>query len=129
MTPGITVARKSLFILGIVALLGLAFAFFAPPARADKVDDLLRPLQRDPDYKVRLSAALNLGKIGNPKAVAALTGALRDADKTVRGVSAAALGKLVDQRVAPPIRDRAIAELERVSRSDGDSFVRSQAKK
>ena len=36
----------------------------ARTARADKVDDLIRQLRSDPDYKVRLSAALHLLRTG-----------------------------------------------------------------
>lgn len=120
--------RKAAFLLGILAWF-LALVGRPGVATADKVDDLVRQLRRDPDYKVRLSAALNLGKIGDPRAVPALTEALRDSDKTVRGVAAAALGKLVDRRVPAKERAAAIAELERVLRADPDAFVRSQARK
>ena len=82
-------------------------------AHADKVDDLSRQLRGDPDYKVRLSAALNLGKLGDRRGVPALIDGLEDTDRTVRGVAAAALGKLVDASVAADVAARAIAALER----------------
>lgn len=110
-----------------IALLVLLFGL---PARADRIDDLSRQLRdRGEDYKVRLSAALNLGKLGNPRAIPALTDGLGDPDKSVRGVSAAALGKLVTASTPADIRNRAISALERAARSDSDNFVRSQAKK
>lgn len=109
----------------VVCVLGA----LAGSALGDRVDDLVRQLKSDPDYKVRLSAAINLGKIGDKRAVPALVDALVDADKTVRGVSAAALGKLVDSAVDAQVRGRALAELERVAKSDADAFVRSQAQK
>ena len=88
-------ARKSPILLGI-ALVLCGLVVRVGTARADKVDDLMRQLKGDADYKVRLSAALNLGKIGDKRAIGPLTDALDDKDKTVRGVAAAALGKMVD---------------------------------
>jgi hypothetical protein len=116
-------------ILGAVAWCALVLGLAPGLARADKVDDLVRQLKSEPDYKVRLSAAINLGKIGDKRAVPSFIDALTDADKTVRGVSAAALGKLVDSAVDRPVRDRALGELARVAKSDADAFVRSQAQK
>jgi hypothetical protein len=119
--------RKSSTLKGMIVVLALILG--AGLAFADKVDDLISQLKTNPDYKVRLSAALNLGKIGDKRAIPALTDALSDADKTVRGVAAAALGKMVDGTVDATVRNRAISELDRVAQKDTDSFVRSQAQK
>jgi hypothetical protein len=97
-------------------------------ALADKIDDLAKRL-RDPDNKVRLSAALNLGKLGDKRAILPLVGALKDSDKTVRGVAAAALGKLIDGSVDTKTRKSAIDALEQAAANDDDSFVRGQAQK
>jgi hypothetical protein len=97
-------------------------------ALADKVDDLVKRL-RDPDNKVRLSAALNLGKLGDRRAVLPLVGALKDPDKTVRGVAAAALGKLIDSGVEAKTRNLAIDALASTAKNDPDAFVRGQAQK
>jgi hypothetical protein len=97
-------------------------------ALADNIDDLARRL-RDPDNKVRLSAALNLGKLGDKRAIMPLVGALKDSDKTVRGVAAAALGKLIDGSVDAKTRKTAIDAHEQTASNDGDSFVRGQAQK
>src|SRR5262245_51197448 len=98
-------------------------------AWADKIDELSQKLRSDPDYKVRLSAALNLGKLGDRRAFVPLVDGLSDSGKTVRGVSAAALGKLVDPSLAPAVLDRAVAQLERAAASDGDGFVRAEAQR
>ncbi|HKA87905.1 MAG TPA: HEAT repeat domain-containing protein [Haliangiales bacterium] len=111
----------------IVALVTVWLAWAT--ARADRVDDLSRQLTDDPDYKVRLSAALNLGRLGDRRAVDPLTTALGDADKTVRGVAAATLGRLVDASVAETVRARVAGALEVLARGDADGFVRSQAEK
>ena len=112
-----------------VAQVLLAGLLAALPVAADKVDDLLRQLGADSDFKVRLSAALNLGKLGDKRAVPGLIIALRDADKTVRGVAAAALGKMVDAGVPRPVIDRTIGELLQTAKSDPDGFVRGQAER
>jgi hypothetical protein len=111
-----------------VALAALLLAVWTP-ARADKVDDLAQKLRSDPDYKVRLSAALNLGKLADGRAVGALIDGVADADKSVRAVSAAALGRVIDASVAPGDRDRAVAALDAAARGDPDPLVRAQAQK
>jgi hypothetical protein len=111
----------------VVAFVVGVAAFWGTAARADRVEDLARQLRGDPDYKVRLSAALNLGKLADRRAVPALVDGLADRDKTVRGVAAAALGKLVDASVAEDVAARAIAGLERTARGDGDGMVRGEA--
>ncbi len=118
--------RKSATRMGILVL--FAFLFLARRAGADRVDDLSKQLKSD-DTKVRLSAALNLGKLGDKRAIPALTAALSDSDKNVRGIAAAALGRLVDGTVAAETRNRAITELKRVSENDSDSTVKNQATK
>jgi hypothetical protein len=110
----------------VVALLVLVAT---STARADRIDDLARQLRSDADYKVRLSAALNLGKLGDPRAVPALTDGLADADRSVRAVSAGALGRLIDANVPAADRDRALAGLEATATRDADSMVRGQAQK
>jgi hypothetical protein len=116
--------RVSRRIVVVMALL----LFVGGVAFADKVDDLVKRL-KDPDNKVRLSAALNLGKLGDKRAILPLAGALKDSDKTVRGVAAAALGKLIDGSVDGKTRKTAIDALEQAARNDDDGFVRGQAQK
>ena len=116
--------RKYATRMGILVL--FVFLSFARRANADRVDDLSKQLKSD-DTKVRLSAALNLGKLGDKRAIPALTAALSDSDKNVRGIAAAALGRLVDGTVAAEVRNQAISELQRVSQNDTDSTVKKQA--
>lgn len=98
-------------------------------ARADQVDKLTGQLQGASDYKVRLSAALNLAKIGDRRAIPVLIKALKDSDRTVRGVAAAGLGKLVTGATARDTRGRAMAALKASAGGDRDGFVRKQAQK
>lgn len=116
--------RRSL--LAVVLL--LVFAWPAA-ARADQVDRLVGQLETSRDYKVRLSAALNLAKLGDRRAIPVFIKALKDSDKTVRGVAAAGLGKLVNASTPSDLRDRALAALRQSASSDENAFVRKQAQK
>jgi HEAT repeats len=107
--------------LALVALwLVLAVAWDAP-ARADKIDDLTRALMQDPSYKVRVQAALILGKLNDKRAVPALIQALHDENETVRGVAATSLGQLGDKSAANALMQSAT--------NDSSDFVKGQAKK
>lgn len=97
-------------------------------ASADGVDRLIEQLEKSSDYKVRVSAALNLGRRGDQRALPALIDALRDDNKNVRGVAATSLSKLVDGSTKASLRKRALSSLERLAKSDPDGFVRKQAK-
>jgi hypothetical protein len=115
---------------GWLVLVALLAALSGRVAYADRVDTLIEQLEsRDGDPKLRLSAALNLGKIGDKRAIEPFLNALGDSDKTIRGVSAAALGKLVDATVDAGLRSRVVSALDRLARQDGDGFVRSQAQR
>jgi hypothetical protein len=103
------------------ALVALLSLLVAGPAWAEKVDDLSRMLLEDASYKVRLQAALLLGKLGNRSAAAPLTRALGDENRTVRAMAAQALGQLHASESAPALK----ALLAR----EHDSFVRTQAEK
>jgi hypothetical protein len=86
-----------------------------------KVDDLVRAVTEDTNYKVRVQAALVLGKLGDPRAVQPLIKALADQNKTVRGIAASALGQLGDTAAVDPLRG--------LLRRETDPFVRGQAEK
>jgi hypothetical protein len=103
------------------ALLAALLLFVAARVDADKIDDLSRALTGDSSYKVRVQAALVLGKLGDRRAVPALIRALSDANETVRGVAAISLGKLGDAS--------AQEALSSVSNSDRSDYVRQQARK
>jgi hypothetical protein len=90
-------------------------------ADADRLEDLARALMQDPSYKVRVQAALVLGKLGDKRAVPALLQALHDDNETVRGVAATSLGRIGDRQAANA--------LLRTSSGDPSEFVRAQARK
>lgn len=100
-------------------------------ARADKVDQLVKQMTSASDYKVRLSAALNLAKMNvrRPSVIRGFVRALRDKDKTVRGVAAASLGKLVDSSTSKSLRKQVLDALRKARDTDSNSFVKRQAGK
>jgi HEAT repeat protein len=99
----------------------LLVVVFVSSAAADKIDDLARALTQDPSYKVRVQAALVLGKLGDKRAVQSLVFALRnDTEESVRGVAATSLGKLADKSAANALLS---------ATNDPSEFVRTQARK
>jgi hypothetical protein len=96
---------------------GLARAA-APPG---KVEELCRALLEDANYKVRVQAALVLGRLGDLAALPSLVKALADQNKTVRAIAAQALGQLADGAATEPLRD--------LMRRESDPFVRTQTEK
>jgi hypothetical protein len=102
-----------------VAVLTL-FVVVGGRARAGvSVEDLCHAVVEDPSYKVRVSAALTLGRVGGAAAVPALIKALADPNNSVRGIAAQSLGKIGDGSAAEPLKD--------LVRRESDSFVKSQA--
>ena len=107
--------RACLFAL----LLAAGAAYAAGPDV--KVEDLCRAVVEDSNYKVRVQAALVLGKLGDARAVQPLIKALADQNRTVRGIAASALGQLGDAAAVDPLRD--------LLRHESEPFVRGQAEK
>ena len=107
--------------LGVVLGLLLLGASVVHAASDVKVDDLCKAVLEDSNYKVRVQAALVLGKLGDHKAVPFLIKALADQNMTVRGIAAAALGQLGDGQASEPLRD--------LMKRESDPFVRGQAEK
>ncbi len=102
---------------------------FGGTASADNVDRLMKQLSSSDDYKVRISAALSLSKLRDQRAVWPFVKALKDSDKTVRGVAAASLGKIVNSTTSAKMQARVLQELKKAASSDSNSFVRKQAQK
>lgn len=102
---------------------------FSGVAQADNVDRLMKQLSTSSDYKVRLSAALSLSKLRDQRAVPTFIKALKDSDKTVRGVAAASLGKVVNSSTSASVRSKVLKALKYAVAKDSNSFVRKQAQK
>ena len=112
----------------VLPLLILVFVL-QKDAKADKVDKLIDQMTNSDDYKVRLSAALNLKKLKDARAIPAFIKALDDSDKTVRGVAASALGTLVKKSTKSTLKTQALDKLKEVAANDDNKFVRKQADK
>jgi hypothetical protein len=120
-----TAAGRIAAIAALLVVLGRS-----APVFADNVEELIRQLETDDSDKVRLSAALNLAKLGDQRAILALAKAIgNDGDKTVRGAAAVGLGELVTDKTKPSFKNLAIAALKRAAASDDSDFVRGQAEK
>ena len=82
----------------LAALCAAAALTAASAARADgaappSIDDVEQSLAHDPSYKVRVDAAIVLGKLAQPRSLPALVGALKDPHPSVRASAAYALGR------------------------------------
>jgi hypothetical protein len=79
--------------------LGLGSNIFALP---DSVSHLIKKL-KDKNTEVRVQAAMELGRIQDPRAVEPLIAALKDKDDSVKSSAAAALGSSKDLRAVEPL--------------------------
>jgi hypothetical protein len=79
-------------------------AVCAGPARADELAQLSRTLATGKVEKERISAAVQLGKLRDGRALRPLIGALGDRSNVVRAVAAGALGFLGDPAALPALR-------------------------
>ncbi len=117
--------RRSIFPAGLTLLCSV-LAFLAVPRIAvsaeDKVVFLSGKLKDSSSFKVRLKAAVLLGRLADPRAVRPLVSALRDENYVVRGAAARALGNL-----GFPMAEGAIERLFRVV-DDEEQFVRKEAR-
>ena len=83
--------------IGAICLFGLIGCVNeSPPESHERITERLIPLLADPQTDTRRTAALSLGKIGDPQSIPALVLALSDADDQVRESSAWALGTMSD---------------------------------
>jgi hypothetical protein len=105
----------------IVALsLGLALASSSVPALAREIREVVEDLAKGEDFRLRVSAALALGKSGDPSVRGPLEKALsEDSHPAVRTAAAAALGALGDADAIPA--------LKRATQNDSSASVRSAA--
>jgi len=102
----------------------------AAPAHADNVAELIRQLENDDSDKVRLSAALNLTKLGEQRAILALAKALgNDSSSSVRGAAAVGLGELVTDKTKSSFKNLAVSALKRAEANDASDLVKTQAGK
>jgi hypothetical protein len=113
----------------LTVLIPVFVLLFQATAAADGVDRLVAQLEGDSDHKIRLSAAINLGKLGDQRAIPALTSALSDSNESVRGAAATSLGMLVDGSTDAKARQRVLSVLDGLVKRDGSSLVRKAAQR
>jgi hypothetical protein len=112
-------------VLALVALVLITLG--STTARAQAVDKLVKDLESDSE-RVRLSAALNLTKLGDPKAILPLAKALaNDSDAKVRSAAAVGLGKLVSASTNKSANGLALNTLKKAAASDRSELVKAQA--
>jgi HEAT repeat protein len=100
----------------------------ARPAYADNVDQLINQLDDDSE-KVRLSATLNLTKLGDARAIPALAKRLTDdSSADVRKVAVVGLRTLVTDKIKGSARTAALDALKRAADGDSNANVQRQAK-
>lgn len=97
----------------------------ASSALADSIDDLIKELKTNDDFRVRTQAALSLGKTKDARAVDPLCGALDDGNDAVRGAAASALGKLGKKDGKPCLEARREKESSDKVKSAIDKALRA----
>lgn len=102
--------------LGVLAIAWAVFS--APTVSADDTSNAKRDVTNAADFRVRMTAALALGKSRDTTARPALEQALSDSNPAVRTAAAAALGVLGDIN--------AIAALQRQLAAESSPSVKSQ---
>jgi hypothetical protein len=98
---------------------GLVTAGARPAWAAPRIDEVEEALAHDRSYKVRVDAALVLGRLRQTRSIPALIGALKDVNPAVRASAARALGN-----IGSPIAHDAVAK----ATSDPAPQVRRVAK-
>jgi HEAT repeats len=119
--------RRLVLVLVLAVTTGVPRTTFA-----SDVDDLVTQLKNDSSDKNRLSAALNLARLGDGSVnvLLALTKALNtDTDKNVRGACAVALGKLVTSSTKSSLKGLVVNSLKTAVGNDDSDFVKQQAQK
>lgn len=107
--------------IGIICLFGLTGCVIeSTPDSPEEVTERLIPLLEDSEPDIRRTAALSLGKIGDPQSVPALVAALSDPDDKVREWSAWALGTMADS-----LSEQALVALVRRITDPSDSVKKA----
>lgn len=96
--------------MALVTVLAMSVAGGMPRAFADDVSTAKRDLASSDDFRVRMTAALSLGRSHDASARAPLEKALTDANAAVRTAAAAALSALSDPAALPALQRQLAAE-------------------
>ncbi len=107
-----------------VLIASTALLFFSPVAWGDPdLTGLVQQLARSSDFRMRVQAALQLGKSKDTRATRPLVKALDDQNVSVRAAAAAALKTLGDPEALPALKQNRLDRSEIVRRQVQESIV------
>ena len=109
------------------ALASLILSFAAPVLAKPALDELITQLKEGKDFRVRVQAALQLGKSMDPAALNPLIGALDDDNASVRASAVAALESLGDMRAIGPLKEHRLDRSEAVRKQIKSSLAELEA--
>jgi HEAT repeat protein len=109
------------------ALAALLFFTAAPLWAKPALDELIGQLRDSKDFRVRVQAALQLGKSMDPAAFTPLVAALDDDNASVRAAAVAALESLGDMRAIAPLREHRLDRSEAVRKQIKSSLAELEA--
>jgi hypothetical protein len=108
-------------------LAGLLLTLASPAWAKHGIEELIGQLQGSKDFRVRVQAALQLGKSMDPAALSPLLGALDDDNASVRAAAVAALESLGDARAIAPLREHRFDRSEAVRKQIRTSLAELEA--
>ena len=109
------------------AVVSLVSLLSAPALAKPGLDELVAQLRDGKDFRVRVQAALQLGKSMSPEALAPLVGALDDDNASVRAAAAAALESLGDMRAIPALKEHRLDPSEAARKQIKSSLAELEA--
>src|SRR5262245_9342974 len=96
----------------VAFVLWSTLAFGAPSLK-----ELADKLKSGEDFRMRVTAALELGKLGDPNAIDPLSDALSDPNASVRAAAAAALEQIGDASAIPALKEHRLDRSDAVRRA------------
>lgn len=105
------------------ALVSLVTLLASPALGKTPLDELIFQLRDGKDFRVRVQAALQLGKSMSPDALPPLVAALDDEHASVRAAAAAALETLGDVRAVGPLKEHRLDRSEAVRKQIKSSIA------
>jgi hypothetical protein len=115
-----TLARRA-------ALFSFLSLITVPVLAAPGLEELVSQLRDGKDFRVRVQAALQLGKSMSPQALAPLVTALDDDNASVRAAAVAALESLGDVRAIAPLKEHRLDRSEAVRKQIKSSLGELEA--
>lgn len=109
------------------ALVTLLTLLSAPALAKPGLEELVSQLRDGKDFRVRVQAALQLGKSMSPQAFAPLVAALDDENASVRAAAVAALESLGDPRAIAPLKEHRLDRSEAVRKQIKSSLAELEA--